>query len=44
MQATEIWIVEDEPSIAEVVELYLRRAGYKVLKLLDGSLRSRCSK
>jgi DNA-binding response OmpR family regulator len=30
MKPTEILIVEDEPSIAEVVELYLRRADYKV--------------
>ena len=47
MNTAEILIVEDEPSIAEVVELYLRRAGYQVqavgegnaaLKLLDQHL------
>jgi DNA-binding response OmpR family regulator len=30
-------VVEDEPSIAEVVSLYLRRAGYQVQVLADGS-------
>ena len=29
MNTPEIMIVEDEPSIAEVVELYLRRTGYQ---------------
>jgi DNA-binding response OmpR family regulator len=33
---TSILIVEDEPSIAEVVSLYLRRAGYLVRVLPDG--------
>jgi DNA-binding response OmpR family regulator len=33
---TSILIVEDEPSIAEVVSLYLRRAGFQVLVLSDG--------
>jgi two-component system response regulator ResD len=37
MDIPEILIVEDEPSIAEVVELYLRRAGYKVQVLHEGS-------
>ncbi len=37
MNATEILIVEDEPSIAEVVELYLRRAGYEVQAVRDGN-------
>ena len=37
MQTPEILIVEDEPSIAEVVELYLRRAGYRVQSVRDGS-------
>jgi DNA-binding response OmpR family regulator len=36
MNDTEILIVEDEPSIAEVVELYLRRAGYQVYTVSDG--------
>jgi DNA-binding response OmpR family regulator len=36
MNATEILIVEDEPSIAEVVGLYLRRAGYQVQAVRDG--------
>jgi DNA-binding response OmpR family regulator len=31
-----ILIVEDEPSIAEVVSLYLRRAGYQVQVIADG--------
>jgi DNA-binding response OmpR family regulator len=30
-------IIEDEPSIAEVVSLYLRRAGYQVQVISDGS-------
>lgn len=37
MKTPEILIVEDEPSIAEVVELYLRRAGYQVKAVLDGN-------
>jgi DNA-binding response OmpR family regulator len=37
MNAPEILIIEDEPSIAEVVELYLRRAGYQVRVERDGS-------
>ena len=36
MNTPEILIVEDEPSIAEVVELYLRRAGYQVEAVHDG--------
>ncbi|HEX9028819.1 MAG TPA: response regulator, partial [Anaerolineales bacterium] len=36
MSAALILIVEDEPSIAEVVQLYLRRAGYQVLVKSDG--------
>ena len=36
MSATSILIVEDEPSIAEVVSLYLRRAGYQVQCVRDG--------
>ncbi|MGW8249229.1 MAG: response regulator, partial [Anaerolineales bacterium] len=31
-----ILIVEDEPNIAEVVSLYLRRAGYQVQVIADG--------
>jgi DNA-binding response OmpR family regulator len=31
-----ILVVEDEPSIAEVVSLYLRRAGYQVTLVADG--------
>ena len=31
-----ILVIEDEPSIAEVVSLYLRRAGYQVQTLGDG--------
>jgi len=36
MSGLRILIVEDEPSIAEVVELYLRRADYHVLVARDG--------
>src|SRR5690349_8390081 len=36
MNTPEILVVEDEPSIAEVVELYLRRAGYQVRLVSDG--------
>ena len=31
-----VLVVEDEPSIAEVVALYLRRAGFEVLSAGDG--------
>jgi len=31
-----ILVIEDEPSIAEVVSLYLRRAGYQVQSVADG--------
>jgi DNA-binding response OmpR family regulator len=37
MNTPEILIVEDEPSIAEVVQLYLRRAGFQVQVVQDGS-------
>jgi DNA-binding response OmpR family regulator len=36
MNIPQILIVEDEPSIAEVVSLYLRRAGYQVHNVRDG--------
>jgi DNA-binding response OmpR family regulator len=36
MADTRILVVEDEPSIAEVVALYLRRAGYSVTVAGDG--------
>jgi DNA-binding response OmpR family regulator len=36
MPEKSILIIEDEPSIAEVVGLYLRRAGYQVQTLGDG--------
>jgi DNA-binding response OmpR family regulator len=36
MRETSILVVEDEPSIAEVVSLYLKRAGYHVLLERDG--------
>lgn len=36
MEQTKILVVEDEPSIAEVVTLYLRRAGYQVSAVRDG--------
>ena len=36
MRTTEIMVIEDEPSIAEVVSLYLRRADYQVQVFNDG--------
>ena len=33
---TQIVIVEDEPSISEVVSLYLNRAGFEVTTFSDG--------
>jgi two-component system response regulator ResD len=36
MSETTILVVEDEPSIREVVSLYLGRAGYQVLVVSDG--------
>lgn len=37
MSPQEILIIEDEPSIAEVVDIYLRRAGYQVRTARDGN-------
>ena len=36
MDAKRILVVEDEPSIAEVVTLYLRRGGFQVERVSDG--------
>ena len=36
MDKKSILIVEDEPSIAEVVSLYLQRAGYQTRHAPDG--------
>lgn len=36
MNETRILVVEDEPSLAEVVSLYLKRAGYQVQVAVDG--------
>lgn len=36
MEPTTILVVEDEPSIGEVVALYLKRAGYQVTVIRDG--------
>ena len=36
MGDTSILVIEDEPSIAEVVSLYLKRAGYRVQVVNDG--------
>jgi DNA-binding response OmpR family regulator len=36
MSGTRILLVEDEPSISEIAELYLRRAGYQVQAMKDG--------
>jgi len=38
MSELTILVVEDEPSIAEVVGLYLQRAGYKVQTAADGKI------
>jgi DNA-binding response OmpR family regulator len=38
MSEKTILIIEDEPSIAEVVSLYLRRAGYQVQSASDGQV------
>lgn len=38
MSEATILVVEDEPSIAEVVGLYLQRAGYKVQTAMDGKI------
>ena len=38
MNETRILVVEDEPSVGEVVSLYLRRAGYQVTVISDGHL------
>lgn len=37
MSEASILVVEDEPSIREVVTLYLERAGYKVRSVEDGA-------
>jgi DNA-binding response OmpR family regulator len=36
MNGSKILLVEDEPSISEIVELYLKRAGFQVYALKDG--------
>ena len=36
MDVDQILVIEDEPSVGEVVSLYLRRAGYTVLNARDG--------
>jgi len=36
MNVDQILVIEDEPSVSEVVALYLRRAGYNVLSARDG--------
>lgn len=36
MNAALIYVVEDEPSIGEVVGIYLRRAGFQVIGFTDG--------
>ncbi len=36
MNEARILVVEDEPSIREVVSLYLKRAGYQVSVVGDG--------
>ena len=38
MRKLTILVVEDEPSIAEVVGLYLQRAGYQVRTAIDGKI------
>ncbi len=36
MEPNQILVVEDEPSVGEVVCLYLRRVGYDVVNVKDG--------
>lgn len=36
MNGSKILLVEDEPSISEIVELYLKRAGFQVQAMKDG--------
>ena len=38
MSTDHIMLVEDEPSISEVVTLYLKRAGFQVQAFADGAL------
>ena len=38
MEKADILLIEDEPSIREVVTLYLERAGYQVRSIADGNL------
>lgn len=38
MSENSIFVIEDEPSIAEVVSLYLKRAGFQVKVIADGQL------
>jgi DNA-binding response OmpR family regulator len=38
MNAVRILVIEDEPSIAEVVQIYLRRAGFSVQVVGDGQV------
>ena len=38
MNQTTILVVEDEPSVSEVVSLYLKRAGFHVLSASDGQV------
>jgi len=37
MKSDQILVIEDEPSVGEVVSLYLRRAGYEVIVARDGN-------
>ncbi len=37
MDSDQILLIEDEPSVGEVVSLYLRRAGYEVVVARDGA-------
>ena len=36
MNGSKLLLVEDEPSISEIVVLYLKRAGFQVLAIKDG--------
>ena len=38
MMEKQIVVIEDEPNVAEVVGLYLRRAGYDVVIFSDGKI------
>ena len=44
MTGTRVLVVDDEPTVREVVVGYLRRDGHEVAEAADGTRRSNCSK